>query len=296
MLLALTWYQWFKAAHGIRATGSPRAVSFCAHAILGEETMVVPDALVDERFHDSPLVVSEPFIRFYAGQPLRAADGSKVGSFCVMDTRPRQPSEADLETLRYLALWVEDELQVKLLSEAQSSLIAERDELRRRSMLDPLTRTWNRDAILEVLGRELARAARDRVPLSLMMADVDHFKGVNDSLGHPAGDAVLLGVVRNLRAALRPYDAIGRYGGEEFLIVLPHCANGSALRIAERMRKKVAAERIVTAAGEVSVTLSLGLTTTAAQPADGPEGLVEAADRALYQAKAAGRNRVVIAS
>ncbi len=288
--------QWFKAAHGVRATETPRAISFCAYAILGDDTFVVPDALEDERFRDSPLVTGEPFIRFYAGHPLWVTDGSKVGTLCVMDTRPRRLDEADLETLRFLAGWVQGELEMQALSEGQAALIAERDELRRRAMLDPLTRAWNRGAILEVLERELARSTRDGSPLSVIMADVDHFKSVNDSFGHPAGDSVLLGVVASLRAAVRPYDAVGRFGGEEFLVVLPRCDVTAALTIAERMRGKVEGERFETTSGVVRATLSLGVATTALGPVADAPGLIEAADRALYRAKADGRNRVVVAA
>jgi diguanylate cyclase (GGDEF)-like protein len=285
---------WFKASHGVSATGTPRAISFCAHAILGDDTLVVQDTLEDPRFRDNPLVTGEPFIRFYAGHPLRLADGSKVGTLCVMDTRPRQLDESELETLRLLAGWAQDELQMQVLSEGQAALIAERDELRRRTMLDPLTRAWNRDAIVEVLERELARAARDGSALSVIMADVDHFKNVNDSFGHPAGDRVLLGVAANLRAALRPYDAVGRFGGEEFLAVLPRCDARAARTIAERMRGKVEAERYETTSGVVRATLSLGVATRVAAPGADVPGLIEAADRALYRAKAAGRNRVAV--
>jgi diguanylate cyclase (GGDEF)-like protein len=288
--------QWFKAAYGVRATETPRAISFCGYAILGDDTFVVPDALEDPRFRDNPLVTGEPFIRFYAGHPLRLLDGSKVGTLCVMDTGPRQLDEADLETLRFLAGWAQDELQMKVMSEGQAALLAERDELRRRAMLDPLTRAWNRDAILEVLERELARAARDGSPLSVIMADVDHFKGVNDSFGHPAGDSVLLGVVADLRAAVRPYDAVGRFGGEEFLVVLPHCDGAAALIIAERMRRKVEAEHFETTSGPVRATLSLGVATGMPAPGADLPGLIEAADRALYRAKTGGRNRVAVAA
>jgi diguanylate cyclase (GGDEF)-like protein len=185
---------------------------------------------------------------------------------------------------------------VQALSEEQRELIAERDELRRRSMLDALTRTWNRGAIEEVLARELARAARDGSPLSVIMADVDHFKRVNDSFGHPAGDAVLNGVVRGMRSALRPYDAIGRYGGEEFLVVLPRCDAASARTIAERMRRRVESEPVETTASMVSATLSLGVASAGAPLRRDPQALIETADGALYQAKERGRNQVVVAA
>ncbi len=283
--------QWFKASQGVQARETPRTISFCAHAILGEDTMVIHDTREDPRFRENPLVTGEPFIRFYAGHPLRAQDGSKVGTLCVIDTRPRRPSEADLATLRDLAAMAEDELRVKALSQEQTALIAERDDLMRRSMLDPLTRTWNRETILEVLGRELARAERNGTPLSVIMADVDHFKAVNDSFGHPVGDVVLAGLVSQLRAAVRPYDALGRYGGEEFLVVLPNCDAPAALAIAERMRRRVDVARFGTSAGRLRTTLSLGVATTTESRPLPREALIEAADRALYQAKAEGRNR-----
>jgi diguanylate cyclase (GGDEF)-like protein len=287
---------WFEAADDTRDMEAAGARSFCAYAILGDDTFVVPDVLDDPRFRDHPLVTGAPFIRSYAGHPLRLPDGSTVGTLCVMDIRPRRLREADLETLRFLAGWVQDELQMQVLNEGQAALIEERDELRRRSMLDPLTHAWNRDAVLEVLERELARAARDGSPLSVIMADVDHFKDVNDSFGHPAGDRVLVGVVENLRAALRPYDAVGRFGGEEFIAVLPRCDRTAAHAIAERMRGKVEAECFETSSGVVRATLSLGVATLVPTPGTPAPGLIEAADRALYRAKAAGRNRVAIAA
>jgi len=284
--------QWFKANHGSFLNETARAVSFCGHAILGDDTMVVPDALEDERFHDNPLVTGEPFIRFYAGHPLRAADGSKVGTLCVMDTRPRLPGPVDLEVLRDLAGWAENELKVKVLGEVQLALISERDELRRRSMLDTLTRAWNHGAILEVLEREVARARRDGFPLAVIMADVDHFKSINDAHGHPAGDEVLRGVVRDLRSTLRPYDAVGRIGGEEFLVVLPHCDGSTAHAIAERMRERVAAGAYWGAAGGFRVTLSLGVAATDPTEIRDAQELVAVADSALYRAKGGGRDRV----
>jgi diguanylate cyclase (GGDEF)-like protein len=287
---------WLGTADDKRAAEAAGARSFCAYAILGDETFVVPDTLDDSRFREHRFVTGAPFIRSYAGHPLRMLDGSKVGTLCVMDIRPRRLRESDLETLRFLAGWVQDDLQMQVLNEGQAALIAERDELRRRSMLDPLTHAWNRDAVLEVLERELARAARDGSPLSVIMADVDHFKDVNDSFGHPAGDRVLVGVVENLRAALRPYDAVGRFGGEEFLAVLPRCGGTAAHAIAERMRGKVEAERFETSSGVVRATLSLGVATLAPTPGTDAPGLIEAADRALYRAKADGRNRVAIAA
>jgi len=295
--------QWFKSRQGMGDRANPRTVSFCAHAILGEDTMVVPDALLDPRFADNPLVTGEPFIRFYAGHPV-AANGSRVGTLCALDHRPRAIAPADLEVLRDLAAWVENELHVTALSAAQRELISERDALRRRVMLDPLTHLWNRGAIADVLERELARAARAGEEVSVVLADLDRFKAINDSRGHAAGDAALLEAARRMRGAVRAYDAIGRYGGEEFLVVLSHCGTGAAAAIAETIRHRLAERPVqLPGGGELAMTASLGVATAEpaavagarADPAAAAAALVHAADEALYRAKAAGRDRVEVA-
>jgi len=284
--------QWFKSSQGMPMTETARAISFCAHAILMDDTLVVPDADLDERFKDSPLVTGEPYVRFYAGHPLRAADGSKLGTFCIMDQHPREMSPADLEKLHDMAAWAENELKVTALSKAQMALISECDNLRRKAMLDSLTRLWNRSAIMEVLQREVARMQRKQAPLSVIMVDVDHFKKVNDTYGHMAGDEVLLEVAKRMRSSVRPYDAIGRYGGEEFLIVLGECDPETALDIAERARSRIACENVETQSGKVSTTVSLGITSVTSSC--GPDKLIHTADLALYRAKEGGRNRVEV--
>lgn len=281
--------QWFKSSQGMPVSETARTISFCAHAILMDDTMVVPDATLDPRFMDSPLVMGEPYVRFYAGHPLRAADSSKLGTFCVMDRRPREISGADLQKLRDLAAWAENELKVTALSKAQVALISQCDELRRKAMIDSLTRLWNRSAIMDVLQRELARVERQEGPLSVVMADVDYFKKINDTYGHQAGDAVLVEVVKRMRSSVRPYDAIGRYGGEEFLLVLGDCDQQTAISIAERARR-IAGDEIETSDAKVSATVSLGLTSISSQC--DADKLIHTADQALYRAKEGGRNRV----
>lgn len=177
--------------------------------------------------------------------------------------------------------------------ELQEQLIQAREELRAQATHDPLTGLWNRAAILETLQRELARAERQRTPVAIIMADVDHFKQINDAYGHLAGDAVLGEVSQRMRAAIRSYDAIGRYGGEEFLIVTSGCDVTIALKLAERVRSCVSREPINIAGGTFPATLSLGV--AASSEAGDADQLVRAADAALYRAKNSGRNRVELA-
>jgi len=288
--------QWFKSSQGVPATETSRAVSFCGHAILCDDTMVVPDARSDPRFFDNPMVTGEPYIRFYAGHPLRGPDGSMVGTLCAIDRRPRHPTPADLEVLRDLAGWAESELRMAAFSQVERELIAEMDDLRRKAMLDPLTRLWNREGITNVLHREIERSRREQIPMGVIMADLDDFKRINDAHGHPVGDAALNEVARTLRSCVRPYDSVGRYGGEEFLIVLGNCDGGTVARTAERIRGRIARCEVPTPAGPISLTLSLGMIALDRAGGTDAAALVEAADRALYRAKAGGRNRVEIGS
>jgi diguanylate cyclase (GGDEF)-like protein len=143
----------------------------------------------------------------------------------------------------------------------------------------------------EQLGRELKRAARSGEPVAVIMADLDHFKQINDRYGHAAGDEVLRQASARMRGVLRDHDGISRYGGEEFLVLLPRTDVDAALVIAERVRAAVASQPVAIGDQSLPVTLSMGLATTADHPAE-VDPLIAAADAALYRAKAAGRNRV----
>ena len=149
----------------------------------------------------------------------------------------------------------------------------------------------NRAAILDLLNKELSRATRKKESVAVIMADLDHFKQINDTYGHQAGDAVLREAARRMQAALREYDAIGRYGGEEFLVVSAQCGPAEAIALAERLRERVAAEPVVFAGQSIAITVSLGVASAVGDSAR-PEELLHAADEALYAAKDRGRNRV----
>ncbi len=190
------------------------------------------------------------------------------------------------------------ELQARLRSglrilALQDQLIAARDAMREQATRDALTGVWNRRAALEILDRDFHRARRLHEPLVVIMLDLDHFKRINDTRGHPGGDAVLMEVVRRALAVLRPYDSLGRYGGEEFMVIAPGCDAQSGLDLAERLRESVVASPIPLAPDSLSVTLSLGVASLADDPT--PESLVHRADKALYSAKNAGRNRYALA-
>jgi two-component system, cell cycle response regulator len=187
------------------------------------------------------------------------------------------------------------ELQARLRSgerllTLQENLLRAQEALRYQATHDHLTGLWNRVMVLEQLAIEITRAKRAKKSVAIMLVDLDHFKKVNDTYGHPAGDAILREAAARMRVALRAYDSIGRYGGEEFLIVLPGCDARAALVVAERARTSVAAPVRV---GDVDIPMSISLGVASTQSAsEDPALLIQAADEALYRAKAAGRNRV----
>jgi two-component system cell cycle response regulator len=178
--------------------------------------------------------------------------------------------------------------------ELEERLIATSEALRVQATHDPLTGLWNRAAILDILRRELARSKRERSPVSVVIADVDHFKHINDTLGHLAGDSVLRQVTARMQSVMRPYDALGRYGGEEFLVIAPGSDQDGAHGLAERLRSSVCDSPLPVSEGVISVTISLGVVAT--QGLEEVETLIRAADDALYRAKERGRNRVELAS
>jgi two-component system cell cycle response regulator len=175
----------------------------------------------------------------------------------------------------------------------QSDLLRAQEELRRQASHDSLTGLWNRPAILDRVREELARAQRGGWPLGLILADLDRFKRVNDTYGHLAGDRVLRETALRLEATLRPGSAVGRYGGEELLIVCPECDLSQAGTVAERLRRSLHRAPFTLADGEIQVTASFGVAASA-DGEDSVENLLAAADTALYSAKARGRNQVAL--
>jgi two-component system cell cycle response regulator len=183
----------------------------------------------------------------------------------------------------------------KRILELQDALLCAHHALQFEAAHDPLTSVLNRGAILDVLVREIERRARTKDSLGVIMLDLDFFKKVNDAHGHLIGDAVLKEAARRLLLAIRSYDSVGRYGGEEFLAVIPGCDLSNLIVSAERLRQCMADRPIETNIGPINVTLSIGLASvTGGEPSDA-ESLIRVADEALYKAKIAGRNRVEMA-
>ncbi len=190
-----------------------------------------------------------------------------------------------------------NELRVRLragrrIIDLQQELITAREALRTKAARDPLTGLWNHEEILRQLEAELERARRAGQRVGVIMVDVDRFKNVNDTCGHLAGDAVLRAAAEAMRTLTRRYDAVGRYGGDEFLVIMPDCSPERVELFAERLRAGVGTDPVDTSEGLIPVTLSLGAAVSRAGAETDANALVQAADQALYEAKHAGRNRV----
>jgi two-component system cell cycle response regulator len=188
------------------------------------------------------------------------------------------------------------ELQVRLrvgkrIIDLQMDLLQAREELRDRANKDLLTMLPNRPAIVTALEQELSRCHRDNRTVGIILLDIDHFKKINDSHGHFAGDAVLREAAARLRGNMRTYDQVGRYGGEEFLVVLPNCDLEQATNQAERMRQRLHGTTMIVDGVEMRVSASFGVTVSNGSERT-PDDLVRIADEALYRAKANGRNCV----
>ena len=284
--------QWFKSVQGLPVTETSKEVSFCAYAILKQETMVVLDAQQDDRFKDNSLVTGEPHIRFYAGHPLEI-DGHRVGTLCIIDRKPREFSSKEFEVLRDFAAMVEKELMAVKLMRREEELRGELELCKRQTLLDPLTHCWNKKGIDIILRREMAKITRQRTQLGLAMLDIDKFKQINDTLGHLAGDQVLSQVAQRLRISLRPYDAIGRYGGDEFLIILPDSDLESVRATGTRILNNMHIDFQLEDQTKVTVSVSIGASSFREGEELKMSKMIEYVDKLLYQAKDNGRDQLV---
>jgi len=286
---------WYKAIAAPHACALPNPDFYCAAAFCAAGPTILCDTWEDPRYAPAASAPAPGSVRFFASYPLFAPGGQRVGGLCVFDFEPRDFDESTMRSLADLARLVETELHVGSLSQVQSELANHLDTARRQLLRDELTQTWNRAGILEILGREFARARRQKHRLGVALVDLDHFKLINDHHGHVVGDRVLRTAAERLTEAVRPYDAVGRYGGEEFLIVIVEHDPAVIATIAERIRRNIAGAPVATARRTLPITASVGVAYGEPHGGGDPAQLVHAADEALYIAKRAGRNRVAVA-
>ena len=214
--------QWFKSCLGLSMSETSRDISFCGHAILGNDMFIIPDTLADERFADNPLVLNDPYIRFYAGCPLRAPNGRKLGTLCIIDRQPRNFWEEDFEALKDLASMVERELAAVQLA-----------------TLDELTNISNRRGFMMLAQHSLNLCVRQKSSVSLVFMDLDKFKPINDTFGHAEGDRALTVFAQQMKAACRDSDIFARLGGDEFSMLLINVSKEHAENVVSRLRESV---------------------------------------------------------
>lgn len=209
--------QWFKSAQGTTVVESPREISFCAHTIRSDAPLVISDLTQDPAHAANPVVTGDPCVRFYAGVPLKGKDGARVGTLCVLDTRPRDLDDDELESLKDLAGCAETELQMLTWSATEAELLASRSPV---GLVDPDSRAWSREAVEDLLGREMKRSAQHQRPLTLISLE---FAGEV----REAADRV--------RSLLPPYHLLGRWGEREFAVVAPECGHDQAVALSRRL-------------------------------------------------------------
>jgi len=289
--------QWFKAALGVDMDEAPLDQSVCRYAIRQSGVFIVPDLALDPRFAHFHIVTQENPMRFYAGAPLVTADGYALGTLCVLDHRPRQLEQRVQDLLSSLARQVVRLLELKRANDRQGQMLEELEEARHRMSVlahtDVLTGLANRRSFTERLRQELALLQRGGEPACLLMMDIDYFKRVNDVHGHHVGDQALQLFATLCRDVFRAADVVGRWGGEEFLALLPATRVDQAQVVAQRVHEALAQHPVPGVVPPLVLTVSMGLGNFDLHcPLD---LTLRKLDAALYTAKREGRNRTVLA-
>jgi diguanylate cyclase (GGDEF)-like protein len=266
--------QWFKSKQGLEACETSRSLSFCGHAILNEAQLVVPDARLHPYFADNPLVMGDPFVRFYAGQPVHGPDGSRVGTLCIIDRQPRIFAPEDGIILADLGAMVDREL----------SLIE-------NATVDELTRLSNRRGLAMVAKHVLALCRRTQHCAVVVAFDLDHFKSINDQHGHDAGDDVLRQFSKLLYSHFRTSDVVARLGGDEFTVLCSGSNSEQVLDSLQRLQLAFDDSELVKTYQQLA--LSAGLASFDPRSEQTIDDLLRMADARMYCAKAEGRHKQV---
>ena len=284
---------WHPASGGAAPSSARREETYCSAALAGaDDVLVAADVRLDERTRAiaTRLSGSSQTVA-YAGALLRDANGTKLGTLCVTDTVPHPLTDEQVQLLRGLARQV---MHLISLRRTKIELTEALERMTRLATTDELTGLLNRRAFFEHARQVGKLVQREHGAMSLVVVDIDHFKRVNDTHGHAAGDAVLAEVGHRLGGALRESDVIGRIGGEEFAIALPFTALERALALMEKLRQAVRRTPIVFDGQEIQTSVSVGVAQIDAEATD-ISATLRRADEALYRAKTAGRDLVMAA-
>lgn len=254
-------HQWFKSCEGLNFRETARDISFCGHAILQDKIFIVENAAQDPRFWDNPLVIQEPFIRFYLGCPLKVEEECNIGTLCLLDNKPRSLSSIDLDVLRDFADMVQADLKSTQLS-----------------TIDELTGLTNRRGFIAIANHVFNLCIRDEKPMSLLFFDLDNFKSVNDSYGHLEGDRVLNLFAQALMHNFRGSDVIARLGGDEFCVFCSGVDNKNIVILLQRFDESMKKS-------ENQISYSVGCIQYDEARHASIHELLQDADRKMYQNK-----------
>lgn len=271
--------QWFKSCQGLAVTEMSRDISFCGHAILGNDIFMIADTLEDERFYDNPLVLNEPRIRFYAGVPLVVSNGIKVGTLCLIDREPRILSDEDRELLRDLG-----QMAAQELSSVQLATI------------DELTQISNRRGFSALAHHALNLCKRMNKPASLFFFDLDFFKEINDRYGHAEGDNALVNFSKILKESFRESDVVGRLGGDEFVALLTNANQTETQLILNRLEQVLKDFNSKQTDRGYSIVYSVGMVEFDPSRHHSINDLLVEGDRLMYAQKREKRSKEVISS
>lgn len=264
--------QWFKSAQGLDATQTPRDISFCGHAINQEELFIIPNAKVDERFHDNPLVIGDPNIRFYAGYPLKVRQGVNIGTLCLIDPKPREMNEEDRQLLADLGAMIEQEIKSIQMA-----------------TLDELTLISNRRGFLNLAEHTIKVSHRKNMPVTIILFDLNKFKPINDDYGHHEGDFALKTFAQTLLDSIRECDVVGRWGGDEFVVLLTDTEQEKVKFVLSRFKQNIANAN-KTLGKPYDIEFSAGVVQFSIDSALTLEQMIEQADAEMYKDKK-GRER-----
>ena len=269
--------------------------AFCDSLAFPHAPLIVNDARTDPKTAANPWVVGPPYIRFYSAQPIYD-NKDVVGAIFLIDYVARQYQEEDTFLLNDLAGLVQQELHFDALQMTHDDLVKQNRSLRRDSMIDPMFGTWNRTAIIRSLEIEVLRCKSADKPMSIAMVGLDNYAALKEQHGLHASETVLMKMVSRVRSCIRPFDALGRYGSEEFLIVLPGASHVVIKAVTERIRSTVLAHSETINDLAIDITVCLGTVSTDVFVDANPEELMTQVEQALYKARKAGKNSFVHAS
>jgi len=269
--------QWHMACSSGTDAEAERKDTFCQYPVATGRPLVVRDATLDPVFALNPHVLADNGIRFYAGVPLKTREGYTIGTVCAVGTEPREFDARELQILTDL-----------------TDLAMSEIELRQQAATDVLTGLLSRREFKDRAGRAIMLGLRHNYPVSCAVIDVDHFKQINDTHGHPVGDKVLQQIAGACQTELRFTDILGRLGGEEFAAILPHTTPAQAVDVAEKLRKAIKRAQIQSDNVVIKVTASIGIAALGTGAGD-LDTLLAEADKALYEAKDQGRDRCISA-